>query len=193
MKAGDQCVYHDAINHRTDEYGGSIQNRARLLFEVYDAMRRAVGKDFLIGVKFPFNDLREPSIREDEAIFACRELESRGIDFIEVTCGMVMDGSPASFTPVIRENDQAPFLKYASVLADAVAVPVISVCGYRTPETVERALSETKIAAVSFGRPLVREPNLPQRWKKDRSPARCISCNGCCQSFGDGIITCRRA
>ena len=141
-----------STNFRTDEYGGGIENRARLLFEIYDAVRQAVGKDYIVGVKFPFADLKEPAIR--------------------------------------MEN-QAPFFKYASLAAEEVSVPVISVCGYRTPEAVEEALAKTKIAAVSFGRPLVREPDLPKRWKTDRGPAKCVSCNGCSRSFADGILTCQ--
>ena len=180
-----------STNHRTDEYGGKIENRARILFEVYDAIRQAVGKEYIIGVKFPFSDLNENSIRPEESLFSCKELEKQGINFIEVSSGMVMDNSSASFTPVIHNGNQAPFLRYASQLAEEVAIPVISVCGYRTPDMVEKALTETKISAVSFGRPLVREPNLPNRWKNDRSPARCISCNRCCNSFADKIITCQ--
>lgn len=178
-------------NHRNDEYGGKIQNRARLLFEICDAVSKAVDADCIIGVKFPFNDLNENSIQAEEAIFACKELEKRGIDFIEVSAGMLMDRSPASFTPLISSDNQAPFLKYAAQLADRVSVPVISVCGYRAPEVVEKALSETKITAVSFGRPLVREPELPKRWKSDRSPAKCVSCNRCTGSFIDGVISCQ--
>lgn len=182
-----------STNHRTDEYGGKIENRARILFEVYDAIRQAVGNDFIVGVKFPFSDLNEHSIKPEESIFVCQTLEKHGINFIEVSSGMVMDTSSASFTPLVRNENQAPFLKYASQLACQVSVPVISVCGYRTPDMVEKALSETKISAVSFGRPLVREPDLPNRWKKDRRPAMCISCNRCCNSFGDKIITCQAA
>lgn len=180
-----------STNRRTDEYGGKIENRARLLLEVYSAIRQAVGGDFTVGVKFPFSDLIEDSIQVEESIFACRELERLGIDFIEVSSGMVMDNSPVSFTPVVRNDNQAPFLEFASMLADEIALPVISVCGYRTPDMVEKALTETNIKAVSFGRPFVREPDLPNRWKQDRSPAKCVSCNGCCNSFKDGIITCQ--
>lgn len=180
-----------STNHRTDEYGGKIENRARLLFEIYNAIKQAVGNEFIIGVKFPFSDLNDNSIRPEESLSACKEIEKRGINFIEVSSGMIMDNSAASFTPVVRNDNQAPFLKYASQLADEIAIPVISVCGYRTPDMVEKVLTETKIAAVSFGRPLVREPNLPNRWKSDKTPAKCISCNRCCNSFGDGIITCQ--
>lgn len=180
-----------STNKRIDEYGGKIENRARLVFEIYEAMRAAAGKDFVIGIKFPFSDLRENSIQPEEALWVCRELEKRGLDFIEVSAGMVMDGSPASFSPVIRPNEEAPFLPFASQAANEVNIPVISVCGYRSPEMAEKALAETKIAAVSFGRPLVREPDLPLRWKEDKSPAKCISCNACGKSFADGIITCQ--
>ena len=180
-----------STNHRTDDYGGPIEHRARLLFEVYGAIRAAVGKEYPIGVKFPFCDLIEHSITPEESLWTCRELERRGIDMIEVSSGMVMDGSAASFSPVVRKGQAAPFLEFAKSVADAVSIPVISVCGYRTPAQIESALAETNIAAVSFGRPLVREPNLPNRWKTDDSVAKCVSCNGCCNSFADGIITCQ--
>lgn len=180
-----------STNHRTDGYGGKIENRARILFEIYSAIRKAVGNDYIIGVKFPFSDLNANSIQAEESLFACKELERLGIDFIEVSSGMIMDNSAASFTPVVRNDKQAPFLKSASQLAHEIMIPVISVCGYRTPDVVENVLTETKIKAVSFGRPLVREPNLPNRWKYDRSPAGCVSCNGCCNSFKEGIITCQ--
>lgn len=182
-----------STNKRTDEYGGNIENRARLVFEIYEAIRAAVDKDFVIGIKFPFSDLKENSIQPEESLFVCRELEKRGMDFIEVSAGMVLDASPASFSPRIRENSEPPFLPFAAQLANEVHIPVISVCGYRSSEMVEKTLAETKIAAVSFGRPLVREPDLPLRWKKDTSPAKCISCNACCKSFADGIITCQAA
>lgn len=174
-------------NKRTDEYGGRIENRARLVFEIYDAVRAAVGREYVIGIKFPFSDLKENSIQPEESLWVCKELEKWGIDFIEVSSGIAED----KFSPVLHKNQQAPFLSYADQVAEAVSVPVISVCGYRTPEVIEKALAETKIAAVSFGRPLVREPNLPLRWKTDPSPAKCISCNGCFKSAPDGIITCQ--
>lgn len=180
-----------STNKRHDEYGGNIENRARLVFEIYTAVRQAVGNEFVIGIKFPFSDLKENSIQAEESLYVCKELEKRGLDFIEISAGMVIDGSSASFVPVIRENMQAPFLSFAAQAAEEIAIPVISVCGYRCPEMVEKALTETKIAAVSFGRPLVREPDLLLRWKKDKSPAKCISCNACCNSFADGIITCQ--
>lgn len=180
-----------STNHRTDEYGGEIRNRARLLFEIYDEIRNSVGEDYPVGVKFPFSDLNDASITEEESLWTCEELVKKGIDMIEVSSGMVMDGSESSFNPAIKGNDNAPFKVNADLLAKKVNVLVISVCGYRTPELVEKTLNETSITAVSFGRPLLCEPELPNRWKTDDSEAFCKSCNGCCNSLTDGIITCK--
>ena len=181
-----------STNHRTDEYGGGIANRARLLFEIYEAIRTAVGKEFIVSVKFPFSDLIEQSITEDESLFVCQELAQKGADMIEVSSGMVMDGSAHSFTPFMKKGTrEGIFRESAAKLAEKVSVPVISVCGYRSPSFIEGTLEHTKIAAVSFGRPTVREPNLPKRWQEDDSPAACISCNRCCTSFNDGVITCQ--
>lgn len=178
------------FNHRTDAYGGSIENRARILFEVYDAVRKAVGDEYPVSIKIPFSDGASPSITPDDCVFVCRELEKRGIDMIEVTSGFTMDGGASSFTPFVKDRTQeASFLAGAARVAEAVAVPVVSVCGYRTPDVIEKALDETAVTAVSLCRPIIREPNLPNRWKTDRSKATCVSCNKCFKS--KGLIACQ--
>lgn len=64
-------------NHRTDNYGGTIENRARLLFEVYDSIRRNVGNDYPVSVKISFSDLVCHSITPEESVWVCKELEDR--------------------------------------------------------------------------------------------------------------------
>jgi 2,4-dienoyl-CoA reductase-like NADH-dependent reductase (Old Yellow Enzyme family) len=177
-------------NHRTDAYGGPIENRARILFEIYGAIRNVVGDDYPVSVKIPFSDRVSPSIMPDECIYVCRELEKKGIDMIEVTSGLTMDGGESSFTPFVKnETQEGSFLVGAAQVADVVSVPVVSVAGYRTPDFIEKSLMETPVTAVSLCRPLVREPNLPNRWKTDRAKAACISCNRCFMS--KGIIACQ--
>lgn len=176
-------------NHRTDAYGGPIENRARLLFEVYDEVRKAVGPDYPVSVKIPFSDGVSPSIKPEECVYVCQELEKKGIDMIEITTGLTMDGSGSSFTPFVKNNAEGHFLPGAAQVAGAVGVPVVSVCGFRTPDFIEKTLAETAVAAVSLCRPLIREPNLPNRWKTDRSRAACVSCNKCFKS--SGLIACQ--
>lgn len=178
------------FNHRTDCYGGTIENRARLLFEIYGAIREAVGADFLISVKIPGNDLVADSSTLDEIVWVCRELEKKGMNFIEVSAGITMDGGETSFTPFAQKGkSEGDFLIEASRIAEAVKIPVASVCGYRTPERIDEVLNITPVTAISLGRPLVREADLPNRWKNDCSPAKCVSCNRCYGS--KGLISCQ--
>ncbi len=166
-------------NHRTDQYGGPIENRARLLFEVYDAIRSAVGPDFPVSVKVPFSDLIEPCSTEEEMLWVCRQLAAKGVDMLEISSGYLMENSPSTFCQRQKKGIEGHFLRYAALVADAVAIPVVSVCGYRSRYFSERTLENTKIAAISMCRPLIREPDLPNRWKKEEYTAACLSCNRC--------------
>ncbi|MHC1720388.1 MAG: hypothetical protein AB9844_06890 [Clostridiaceae bacterium] len=179
------------MNKRKDCYGGQIGNRARIIFEIYDSIRTAVGNEFAIGIKIPFNDMNGNSSTQEEIIWVCKELEQKGIDMIEVSSGMLMDGSDASFTPFMpKGKDEGIYLSGAEALANEIKMPVISVCGYRTPEFINKTLENTNISAVSFGRPLVCEPDLPNRWKENSEKAKCVSCNKCYGSGASGIINC---
>lgn len=176
------------FNHRTDAYGGSIENRSRILFEVYDAVRNEVGNNYPVSVKLHFSDLVSPSITPDECVYVSKELEKRGVDMIEISSGVnTTAGGEATCTPLIKQ--EGPFLAGAAQVAKSVNVPIVSVCGYRTPDFIEKALNETDVTAVSFCRPLIREPNLPNRWKTDRTKATCVSCGLCYKS--SGIIACQ--
>jgi 2,4-dienoyl-CoA reductase-like NADH-dependent reductase (Old Yellow Enzyme family) len=178
-------------NLRTDAYGGPIENRARVLFEVYEAIRAKTGDGYPIGVKLHFSDRVSPSITPEESLHVCRELEKRGIGMIEVSSGIFVKGQKDSVpTPPVPDGQEGNFLSGAKQIAEAVNVPVISVCGYRTPDFIEKTLAGTSIAAVSLCRPLVREPGLPNRWKTDRSKATCVSCSRCFLS--KGIIACQK-
>lgn len=179
------------FNHRKDAYGGGIDNRARLLFEIYDAVRQYVGKDFSVSVKIPFDDLVPDGNTSQEMLYVCKNLEDRGVDMLEISSGITMDGKESSFTPFMKDGKEGKFMESAKIVADALHIPVASVCAYRTPEFIEKVLSNTSITAISLGRPLTREPNLPNRWKTDKSRALCVSCNRC---FGsEGIIACQLA
>ena len=177
-------------NHRTDTYGGSIESRSRILFEVYDAVRNEVGNNYPVSVKLHFSDKVSPSITPDECIYVCKKLEECGIDMIEVSSGLSIAGNGESASsPLIKESQEGTFLAGAAQVANAINIPIVSVCGYRTPDFIEKALNETPVTAVSLCRPLVREPNLPNRWKTDRTKATCISCNRCFTS--KDIIACQ--
>jgi 2,4-dienoyl-CoA reductase-like NADH-dependent reductase (Old Yellow Enzyme family) len=165
-------------NKRTDEYGGEIKNRARILFEAYDEIRAKTGPDFPVLVKINYSDLVEPGISPDETRLVCKELSNRGIDAIEVSAGV---GLNSKSSPAQRGfAEEGFFIKYAADIASHVSAPVIALGGFRSPEKIEEALNKENIEAVSLCRPFIREPALAKRWENgDLSKAACISCSKC--------------
>jgi 2,4-dienoyl-CoA reductase-like NADH-dependent reductase (Old Yellow Enzyme family) len=172
------------FNKRTDEYGGSIENRARLLFEIYDEIRALVGA-FPVLVKINYNDLVDPSITQEECVWVCSELAKRGIDAIEVSAGV---GFNSKTSPCQRGfTDEGFFAAAAADIAAKVSAPIIAMGGFRTPAVIEEWLNKGNFEAVSLSRPLIREPALAKRWQSgDTSKATCVSCSKCFLSKNHG-------
>lgn len=171
------------FNKRVDSYGGSIEKRARILFEVYHAVRTTVGSSYPIWIKINARDLIELSISREEFLWVCKELDKRGIDAIEVSGGASINAKSVSTQVVRREDEEGCFAVEALLLAEEVDASVISVCGYRTPHVMQTWLNKGLIAALSLCRPLISEPELISRWEHgDGAKSRCISCNKCLSS-----------
>lgn len=167
-------------NKRTDEYGGNIENRARIVFEVYDAVRAAVGKGYPLWIKINSRDLTEPSITPEEFQWVCAELGKCGIDAIEVSGGAALSPESSSSPRIKKEENEGFFGREALEVAEKASTSVISVCGYRTPDIIEQWLNKGKIEAIALCRPLISEPDLIGRWQRgDMRKARCISCSKC--------------
>lgn len=177
-----------ARNFRKDPYGGTLINRARLLCQVYEAIRGAVGKEFPLFIKMSAYDGFPGGVEPNEAAQAATLLDTMGIDAIEVSAGTPEGAKKGGWDHILP----APFkegslLKYALAIKEKVNCPIISVEGWRDPEKVEKTLE--KIDAISMSRPFIREPNLANRWLEgDLSPALCISCNKCLElQMGPGM------
>ncbi len=166
-------------NQRKDQYGGPLEHRALLLYQVYEAVRGAVGKDFPVFVKMSGYDGFPGGVGAKEVSQVASTLDAMGIDAIEVSAGTPEGAKKGGWDHIIP----APFkegslLKYALQIKEKVHCPIISVEGWRTPLEINKALE--KIDAVSMSRPFIREPDLVNRWLSgDLSPALCISCNKC--------------
>ena len=166
-------------NKRNDKYGGSIENRFRIVEEVYLSIRAHVGKDFPIMIKLNYEDLVQPGFIGDECVFVCKRLEELGINGIEISSGLAI--SPISL-PFQKPNNpmSGTFTNGALEVASKVNVPVISVGGYRSLDGIEAVLNEGNISAFSVSRPLICEPDLISKWLKgDTRISKCISCNKC--------------
>ncbi|UCD58473.1 MAG: NADH:flavin oxidoreductase, partial [Candidatus Hydrogenedentota bacterium] len=170
-------------NKRTDRYGGAIEARARVLFDVYSRIRETVGGDYPVLIKLNCADFVEGGLEIEESLWVAGRLAEMGIDAIEVSGGVwdtVADEGKSIQKGVPRRRPEGYFLPYIERFKESVDVPVIAVGGIRTFETAQRIVSEGKADLVSLCRPFIHEPHLLKRWRDgDLSPARCVSCNRC--------------
>jgi 2,4-dienoyl-CoA reductase-like NADH-dependent reductase (Old Yellow Enzyme family) len=163
------------LNTRTDEYGGSVENRARFAFEALEAVRKAVGRDFPLIAKINSN---APSFREDgpqgETKYIAQGFADRGLDAVEVS------GVP-TLPDILSKEDQNYYARTARNIAKISDIPLILAGGVRNVEMMEEALKyNDKIVAFGMARALMREPDLPLKWQKDTNyDPLCISCNWC--------------
>ncbi len=168
-------------NRRTDRWGGSPERRREFLMAVFRAMRAATGPDYPILVKQNVHDAHPEGLRLDEAAAICRALDEAGAAAIELSGG-VAETVPLAFrTDEIRAKGEVVFFEQeCRRIRAAVRCPLILTGGIRTLATAERLLAEGVCDAVGLCRPLIREPDLPARWRSGAGAAsRCTSCGGC--------------
>ena len=180
-------------NRRTDNYGGSIDNRCRFMMQAYQAIRHAVGKDYPVMIKLSADDFLDGGLNRNDALTAARILDNAGIDAIEVSAGSAASGPKGPARDKIDGPEKEGYnLGLARRIKSAVRCPVIVVGGFRSYDVAGAAISQDGMDAVAMSRPLIREPALPRRWRQgDRSPATCISCNKCfIPGYKDGGIYC---
>jgi 2,4-dienoyl-CoA reductase-like NADH-dependent reductase (Old Yellow Enzyme family) len=166
-------------NRRKDRYGGTLKQRALLLYQIYEAIRGTVGKDFPIFIKMSAFDGFPGGVEPEEAVQVASVLDAMGIDAIEVSAGTPEGAKKGGWDHILPAPfKESSLFNYAMQIKEKVNCPVISVEGWRDPLEITKALE--KIDAISMSRPFIREPNLANRWLNgDLSPARCISCNKC--------------
>jgi 2,4-dienoyl-CoA reductase-like NADH-dependent reductase (Old Yellow Enzyme family) len=176
-------------NDRTDEYGGNIRNRARVLLEVLQAVRKTAGRDYPVLTKLNCQDFVENGLILEDSIRVGIMLEEGGIDAIELSGGLLNIASLLE-NKLDSEADEAPFQDAARAFKEKIRIPLILVGGIRSYSVAERLLEEGTADYISMCRPFIREPDLVNRWKAgDLRKATCISCNNCVQiaQHGKGV------
>jgi len=167
-------------NHRADGYGGSVENRARLLTEVIRAVRDVVGPAFPILCRIDANEFRvADGIRIDDAVVTARLAVAAGCDAIDVSAY----GNPTSgiaFTEAPVPHQPGAYIEFAQTIRKAVDAPVMAV-GRIEPAAADSGIAEGKFDFVAMGRKLLADPELPNKLAAgDEQAVRpCIYCYVC--------------
>ncbi|NLW38991.1 MAG: NADH:flavin oxidoreductase [Peptococcaceae bacterium] len=176
-------------NRRRDRWGGSLENRTRILREIMSRGRRLVGDDFPVLAKLNTTDgFDGPEyLTLEDAVAVARILESCGVDAIEVSGGMKEAGDVMSRKDINSQEQEAYFKDAARAIKATVSIPVILVGGLRSLSVMESLVTSGVADIVSLCRPLIREPDLISRFRKGQAKSACRSCNAC---FNHGGIQC---
>ena len=170
------------FNKRKDEYGGGIENRARLLVQVLRAIRKAVDPDFPVFIKLNSEDFLPGGLTSEDMLQTAAMLEEGGIDAIEMSGGTFLSGknNPSRRGKPDPGEPEAYYETAARRYKEKIRTPLMLVGGIRTFETAEKLVTEGVADYIALSRPLIREPGLVNRWKSgDRRPASCLSDNRC--------------
>ncbi|MCP4339154.1 MAG: NADH:flavin oxidoreductase [Desulfobulbaceae bacterium] len=169
-------------NKRKDCYGGNLENRSRLLLEVYKEIRQRVGKSFPVMVKINSEDFLKSGFTLEEMIEVSHMLEEHGMDAIEMSGGTFESGKliPSRVGTSKSEEREVYYRKAAEAFKKEIKLPLILVGGFLSFDIAEEVVASGLTDYVALSRPLIREPQLISRWAGgDRSKAKCISCNKC--------------
>ena len=172
-----------AVNKRSDEYGGVLPNRARLLLEISRSIRKAVGREYPILVKLNSEDFLDGGLTREEAVQIAVMLQEASVDAIEFSGGTV--ASPEKLVPprpgfLKSAEDEVYYREAARLYKQKVKIPLILVGGIRSYDVATELVKSGTSDYISMSRPFICEPGLIKRWQSgDHSKAECISCNSC--------------
>lgn len=167
-------------NHRTDKYGGTLEKRVHIIQAIMDKSRKRVGPDFPIMIKVNSDDNTDQGIRPETFPALADALVKTGVAALDVS------GNNCLQVDIEDTQDEAYFFPGAKALD--VKTPIMLTGGNRSVEYMEKLLNTGEIDFIGLSRPLIREPDLPDRWLKGLGDERadCISCNGCFQAIMGG-------
>ncbi|MGO9214093.1 MAG: NADH:flavin oxidoreductase [Syntrophales bacterium] len=192
-------------NQREDQYGGSTENRTRIIKEIYQLARKKVGDRFPILIKMNTTDFLPGGIDLDEAVCVGEIVSEAGFAAIETSGGMSESltrtkeelGWPPlllaeSRTGIKTKDQEGYFLPGAKAIKEKTNATIIAVGGFRSFSKIEEVLTSKAADFISLCRPLIQQPDLPNLWRSGEGPdkAECISCNACIP-VGSDRLGCR--
>ena len=175
-------------NKRTDEYGGSFENRMRIVLEIIEDIRSKCGKDYPLGCRVSVDEfldtvgVTEDYIHIQDGIRIVKVLEAAGIDFVDVSCALYETGLCAVEPISFAQGWRKPFVK---AVKDNVNIPVIAVSSIREPAVAEAFMEEGVVDFVGMGRSWLADPEWGRKVQEGRESElkKCINCLRCFETL----------
>jgi len=150
-----------SANRRTDAYGGSLENRMRFGMEVFQAIREAVGDDFIVGMRMSGDELLEGGLDQSECLKIMTAFANSGlIDCLSVYQGHGTDWSGLALLMPNMSYPPAPFLYLASAVKAEVDIPILHASAIRDIATANRAIEEGHVDMVAMTRGHIADPHI---------------------------------
>jgi 2,4-dienoyl-CoA reductase-like NADH-dependent reductase (Old Yellow Enzyme family)/pyruvate/2-oxoglutarate dehydrogenase complex dihydrolipoamide dehydrogenase (E3) component len=168
-------------NLREDEYGGSLENRMRIMMEVVAAIKKETGDDFPVGVRLNVEEQMPGGHTVEESKKVALALEKAGISFINVYTGWHESPIPT----VAPSLPKGVFVPLAAAIKEAVTIPIITANRINDPFLAENIIAAGQADLVGMGRALLADPALPQKAREDRTReiTPCLACSNCLSSL----------
>ncbi|MBY6084056.1 NADH:flavin oxidoreductase/NADH oxidase family protein [Ruegeria arenilitoris] len=162
-------------NRRTDHWGGSLENRARFLFEVVRAIRASVSRSFTVSVKLNSADFQKGGFGQDDAKWVVNQLGGMAIDLVELSGGSyespAMQGRQEDGSSTARR--EAYFVDFAREIAADAKMPIMVTGGIRSRAVAEDALANNRggigVSVLGVARAMAFEPDLVENWRNGKS------------------------
>jgi dimethylamine/trimethylamine dehydrogenase len=180
------------LNKRTDEYGGSLENRARFWLETIELVREAVGEDCAITARLCIDTLNDSplGIRAGEEAFQFIQLADELVDFWDLQVGgwSSMDW-PEKNVPASRVAGEFNYRSYYEAVRPATSKPIAAVGRFTNPDTMAEAVSSGVIDIIAAARPSIADPFIPKKIEEGRYEdiRECIGCNVCASRFWQAL------
>ena len=171
-------------NHRTDEYGGSLENRARFPIMILDRIRQKVGKNYPISIRISGDEFVEGGFTLEDCVAFCKMIEDK-VDLIHVSVAYLNSPSCRMVMPVFYPAGKN--LPIAAEIRKNVKIPVTAIGALNTPEIMEKALEDGMCDMVAGGREAVADPFYPSKAQKGH-PEEIDHCIRCYMCVAEGML-----
>lgn len=164
--------FNQKVNTRTDEYGGSLENRIRFTAEIFEGIKKKVGKDFIIGIRMGSN---ENSL--ESSIDMAKMFEKLGMDYLHVSTGF---DNKSPFSEELPADFPCNWIVYGGTkIKEQVNIPVIAVNTIKTPEQARYLIENNLVDFVAMGRAQLADYDLTAKMKAGQTYVKCVGCSPC--------------